>query len=136
MNKYEAEDLLRIAALDSANSLKQAALEYNWDDGLGVPFAIANHPKCDLAVALELFWVADAVEVHLGHHISSPWSEDWVQFCELLINRLLAGYYKQGEASFIPDLTKVQIYKYRKQNVPELFLSAVTGQCRPLSQPK
>lgn len=116
--------------MDSAHDLQRVALEYNWDEGFDVPYAIANHPRCDLAVALSLFWFSDAIEVYLQRHGSSPALMNWMRFCEYLISRLVAGHYKQGEASFVPDLTKVQMYLYRQQGVPDLFLSEVPGRER------
>lgn len=131
LNEFAAEDLLRIAAMNSAHDLQRAALHYNWDDGFDVPYAIANHPRCDLAVALELFWLSDAVEVHLDRHRISPASENWVRFFEFLMGRLMAGRYERGEASFVPDLSRVEMHKYKKLNVPDLFLSEVVGYGHP-----
>ncbi|GAB3161369.1 DUF4274 domain-containing protein [Myceligenerans halotolerans] len=40
---------------------------YNWDDGFAVPLAVAQHPRCDRALALRLFWeLDDTARIHLS----------------------------------------------------------------------
>jgi hypothetical protein len=120
-------DAQRIRRLTSAAELKAAALEHNWDDGFAVPRAIAFHPRCDLAVALQLFWLADAMAVYVGEAKEDGYNEDWLSFCRPLIEKILRGDYGQGDASFDPTLDRVQLYKYSKRGVPEIFLSPVAA---------
>ena len=111
----------------SSSELRQLALEYNWDDGFEVPQHIADHQSCDLAVALELFWLSEAASVYLGEASEHPYNTAWRTFSRNLADRILSGHYTYGSASFMPPLTKVQIYKYRKKGLPEVFLSSVSG---------
>jgi hypothetical protein len=129
MKASDADDVLRVTAMDSALALTAAARAYNWDDGFSVPRAIADHPLCDLAVALELFWLADAVEVLLGRHGASK-DADWISFCQTLTARLLEGHYRPGSASFVPEFSRVELYQFRQQGVPEILLSAVEGRAQ------
>jgi hypothetical protein len=107
----------------TADMLRKMAMEYNWDDGFAFPQAIADHPNCDLAVALELFWLADAITVHLGEALQREYNTEWISFCKVLAQRLLDGHYVLGSVAFEVPLSKTQIYKYRKRGVPELFLT-------------
>jgi hypothetical protein len=43
----ESERLTAVAAMESADELHGFMLEYNWDDGLAVPAAVLEHPKCE-----------------------------------------------------------------------------------------
>ena len=42
--------------------LKNKLDEYNWDDGFEVPRTILADPDCDLALALEIFYLAGGYE--------------------------------------------------------------------------
>lgn len=103
--------------------LRKMAMEYNWDDGFAFPQAIADHPNCDLSVALELFWLADAISVLLGEAFEREYNTEWCLFCKELTQRLLDGDYVRGSVAFEVPLSKTQIYKYRKRGVPELFFT-------------
>lgn len=41
------------------SDLKSMLREYNWDDGFEVPKEILSDSNCDLALALEIFYLAD-----------------------------------------------------------------------------
>src|SRR5262249_10560591 len=98
-----------------------------WDDGFLVPTAVANHPKCDLGVALELFWLAEAMCWFTGEVEAMDYNRDWATFCELITNRILTGHYQKGETSFTPGLGVAWIWRYRKQGVPEVLFGAIEG---------
>lgn len=125
---YEIEDedekLEAIAAMEP-EQLEAVLAEYNWDDGVLVPTAIAQHPKCDRALALHLFWLGDALTWYTRE--SDPRSAEWDAFCRLITEGLLAERYPIGELSYDPGLGRVQLYQYRKAGIPELFLTPVTG---------
>jgi hypothetical protein len=109
----------------SPDYLRHLVLEYNWDDGLTFPQRISDHPACDLAVALEIFWLADAVTVLLGEEKINAYNADWRNFCTVLTERILSGHYARGLGSFEMPLTRTQIYNYRKRGVPDLLLTSV-----------
>lgn len=107
----------------SADELRQLALAYNWDDGFALPARIIEHANCDLAVALEIFWLADAATVYLGDARQSPLNAEWHRFAQTLAKQILEGRYVAGHEPFQPPLTKVQVYKLRKRGLPEVFLT-------------
>jgi hypothetical protein len=107
----------------TAIMLSKMAMDYNWDDGFAFPQAIADHPNCDLAVALELFWLADAISVYIGETIEHERNSEWRSFSTVLAQRLLVGHYARGSVAFTIPLSKTLIYKYRQCGVPELFLT-------------
>lgn len=41
------------------NDLRSKLNEYNWDDGFEIPKEILAAPGCDLALALEIFYLSD-----------------------------------------------------------------------------
>jgi hypothetical protein len=119
-----------VAALDSAEALQQLAYLYNWDDGFEVPTAIALHPKCDLGVALDLFWLAAAMEWYTGRIELHDYNRDWVEFCRLITEGILSGRYRKGATSFNASVTP-HVYRLRKQGVPEILFSSVRGEIAP-----
>ena len=99
------------------------AIEHNWDDGFAVPRAIADHQNCDRSVALQLFWLSGADEVALGKASRDEYNSDWFDFSLLIAERLRDGFYNRAAISFSVPLTKVQVYQYRKDGLPDVFLS-------------
>jgi len=112
-----------INALQTADELREFVRSYNWDDGFEVPCAVADHPQCDLGVALELFTLSDAMSIYLKEVESTSGKRDWIEFCEGLTYRILTGVYKPGLAQFHSELTATQAYKLRKRGVPEVLIS-------------
>lgn len=110
----------------SSCELRQLALDYNWDDGFALPSLIADHPNCDLAVALELFWLANAETVYLGEARESSHNAQWRRFSTDLAERILGGRYPAGMGDFHPPLTYTQIYNLRKKGLPEVFLTGLS----------
>ena len=102
--------------------LKNILAEYNWDDGFDVPMKLLNDPNCDLALALEIFYLADGY-AYLDNPVTNPKLEKWSIFISDLYNDILNGKYVATEVSFKIPLSKVEKYKFRKKNVPEVFLT-------------
>lgn len=107
--------------------LQQYSISYNWDSGLSLPTAIANNKYCDLGTALTLFWLAEGMSYFLGELDRNEYNRDWANLCDLLIDRLVNGFYKLGPVSFKPNINKVTIYKYNKANVPPVLYQEVCG---------
>jgi hypothetical protein len=116
-----------IPASATPEELRQLIQGYNWDDGFALPRRIAGHPNCDLTVALELFWLANADIVFLGDTPESAHSAEWREFSQTLANKILDGRYGHGPSAYIPPLTKVQIHNLRKRGLPDVFLTGVSG---------
>lgn len=114
----QAESVGQIA---NAEELFSLAAEYNWDDGMATPNAIADHPLCDQATALLLFWRAEAI-VTIDQHQAPKYQETWFAFCKSLTARLMRGDFPAGPNSFDPSLGKAQRYQYEKAGIPVVFL--------------
>ncbi len=114
-----------ISKLETSQQLFAFASEYNWDDGVGIPEAISEHPLCDLATALLLFWHSEALEC-FGPNAEPPeYQETWFDFCTTVTRKLLNGYYSVGPNAFDPDLGRVQRYKLEKKGIPALLLDSI-----------
>jgi len=111
----------------AATQLQQAALDHNWDDGLALPTELANHPHCDLGVAMLLFWLAEGTYWYAKTSRDGEHNQEWRTFCSALAQRITSGHYKLGESSFRTNLGAAQKAKFRSQGVPEIFLTDVVG---------
>ena len=103
------------------NKLKYLLNEYNWDDGFDLPKELLENSDCDLALALEIFYLADGYSYLIDKAKSTPIKE-WKLFVEKLYVDILAGKYIQTASNFENPLTKVQRYKLKKQQIPDIFL--------------
>lgn len=79
------------------NDLRSKLNEYNWDDGFEIPKEILAAPGCDLALALEIFYLSDGYA-------------------------FLGNLTKTSTAFEIP-LSKVQKYKLQKKGISKIFLT-------------
>src|SRR5688572_915323 len=93
------ERVREVANLETAQELKELAEYYNWDDGMSIPNAIVNHPKCDLGVALTLFWLAEAQCWITDQTAPDEYNREWAEFCESITERIRSGHYHTGETS-------------------------------------
>lgn len=54
-----------VADLPDETALWELMSAYNWDEGFTVPLAVVEHPRCDRALALRLFWeLDDTAQIH------------------------------------------------------------------------
>ena len=105
------------------NDLKKVLDEYNWDDGFDIPKEILRNQNCDLALALEIFYLGDGYAYFIGAADEvGPEQEEWKQFISALYNDILCGKYPKTSRQYEIPLNKVQKYKFRKNSVPEIFL--------------
>ena len=102
--------------------LKQRIREYNWDDGFVVVQEILDDSNCDLALALEIFYLADGY-AYLENFNTNFKLEDWSSFISNLYKDIIDGKYKKTKSVFEIPLSKVQKYKFIKKQVPEVFLT-------------
>lgn len=100
--------------------MKQALLEYNWDDGFEFPKTLLDSPLCDLSLALQIFDLADGYSYIIG----APYSlDEWTNFIQPLYTDILAGKYPKTDTPYSAPYTKVQKYKLQKNGVPRVFLT-------------
>ncbi len=58
------------------NDLKELLNQYNWDDGFEIPKEILKNRNCDLALALEIFYLADGY---------NPYLKFFCQICDCIV---------------------------------------------------
>ncbi|WP_284450742.1 DUF4274 domain-containing protein [Methylophaga thalassica] len=129
--QYE-EDLKKIIriAKESSNPvfLQQYAINYNWDDGMALPYEIANNDHCDLGTALTLFWLAEGMSYFSGEVGKNEYNKEWAELCDMLIQRLANNFYTIGPVSFKPNINKLTALKYQKAGVPLALFQEVQGE--------
>ncbi len=103
-------------------NLKKMLEEYNWDNGFEIPLTILNDKNCDLALALEIFYLADGA-AYLDGFAKEAGLKEWREFIDTLYKDILKGRYPETGSHYEIPLTKVQKYKFGKKSVPEIFLS-------------
>jgi len=96
--------------------------EYNWDDGYALPQKLLDDPGCDLALALEIFYLADGYALLSGIGEGSSRAE-WKKFVTRLYDGIQSGKYRRTDAKFEVPLNRVARYKLKKRGVPEIFLN-------------
>lgn len=104
------------------SDLKRKLNEYNWDDGFDVPKEILSAPDCDLAFALEVFYLGDGY-AHLDGLSQTSSLEEWREFITALYDDILNNKFRKTDSSFKIPLTRVQKYQLQKKGIPEIFLT-------------
>lgn len=104
------------------SNLRDMLEKYNWDDGFEIPQKIIDDKNCDLALALEVFYLADGT-CYLDDPQCNPGLDIWKRFIAELYGRIVAGEFKKTEIAYKIPLSKVAIYKFRKKQIPEVFLT-------------
>ncbi len=119
-----------LSQTDDQEILYMYACNYNWDDGFEIPQAILDNEKCDLSIALLLFYEADGCQylTEKSDNINLP---QWSVFIRKLYDSIMAGKYRQGEIAFKVPLSKVQIYKLKKVLTEDenIFIEDINGKC-------
>jgi hypothetical protein len=105
--------------------MKNMIDNYNWDERFELPEQIISDANCDLAIALELFYLADGYGYFqtFAHNIGG--TEEWFCFIGKLWNDIKNAKYKKSVHHYLIPLSKVQRYQLRKNNIPEVFLTDV-----------
>ncbi|MCM1133313.1 MAG: DUF4274 domain-containing protein [Ruminococcus flavefaciens] len=100
--------------------MKKLLDEYNWDDGLELPKQIVSDSNCDLAMALEVFWLGDGSS-YIFDDNSDCFDKEWYEFIKKLYNDINNGKYAVTENHFEISLTRTEKYYLQKKGVPEIF---------------
>lgn len=119
---YECPDLLNDQS--SAYALDRFIDDYNWDDGLEVPFCILNHPDCELGTALKIFYFVEGERMleekykdyQLGH---------WVEFIVYAYKGIAEGNYKSQFIAFKFPFTKSYKKHIKESGWPEFFIEDI-----------
>ena len=105
--------------------LKQQLFDYNWDDGFSFPQNLLNNDECDLALALDIFYLADGYGYIQNYPNVDYGTEDWLNFIETLMKDIIEDRYKKTDNNYEIPLTKVQKYKLNKLGVPKILISDI-----------
>lgn len=98
--------------------------EYNWDNGFDIPQKIISDENCDLAMALEIFYLGNGFE-YFDTDDSYSLGEDWHSFISNLYENIKNGKYKKSQHHYQIPLTKTQRNMAEKNNIPNIFLNDV-----------
>jgi hypothetical protein len=106
------------------------AYNYNWDHGFDIPQTVLDNEKCDLSIALLIFYRADGLSYleDKSDNINLP---KWSSFIKRLYDSILTGEYQRGEIEFKVPLSKVQLFKLKKVTTEEenIFTENIEGKC-------
>lgn len=95
---------------------------YNWENGLATPRLVMENPVCSMEIAQLLFFSGDGYTFLSEGLMNQESGDEWVLFMKHLYASIVARQYKAGKTAFKVPLTKVQIYKLKKQIDPEAFV--------------
>ena len=106
------------------------AYNYNWDNGFDIPQAVLDNEKCDLSIALLIFYRADGVS-YLSEKSDNENLPQWSSFIKKLYYSILSGRYQRGEIEFKVPLSKVQLFKLKRTITEEenIFTEDIEGKC-------
>lgn len=128
---YKADNvdawLEMVAKIHRTDDLDRLLDVYNWDDGFVVPRAVAQHPACDLGIALKLMWLSDAERFFALAQPVEQQNSPWLDFCRYVSSRILDSCYPEGPTSFTSPLNGIGRKKLEKLAVPAIFISDVAG---------
>lgn len=105
------------------NEIKNIVEGYNWDDGFEIPCQLLSDEKCDLALALEIFYSGDGYGYMIDLEHREGRSREWLEFISKLYCDIEAGRYQIAGNTYQIPLNKVQRHKLRKNNIPIVFLT-------------
>lgn len=106
------------------------AYNYNWDNGFDIPQTVLDNAKCDLSIALLIFYRADGLS-YLEDKSDNANLPQWSSFIKKLYDSILTGKYQRGEIEFKVPLSKVQLFKLKKVITEEenIFTENIEGKC-------
>ena len=104
------------------NDLRSKLNEYNWDDGFEIPKQILAAPSCDLALALEIFYLSDGY-AFLDDSTKITDLKEWGKFITVLYDDILNNKFPKTSTAFEIPLSQVQKYKLQKKGISKIFLT-------------
>lgn len=103
---------------------------YNWDNGFDIPQTVLDNEKCDLSIALLIFYRADGLS-YLEDKSDNANLPQWSSFIKRLYESILTGKYQKGKLEFKVPLSKVQLFKLKKAiaEAEKIFTENIEGKC-------
>lgn len=122
------EALKIISQIEDQEVLYMYAYHYNWDNGFEIPQMILDNNKCNLSIALLLYYRADGIHYLLDKSCNKELSQ-WYTFIKKLYDSILDGKYQSGEIEFKVPLSKVQLFKLKKKLTQQegIFVKSIEG---------
>ncbi|MBU3174528.1 DUF4274 domain-containing protein [Clostridium estertheticum] len=120
-----------IQGISNSELLHVIVGNYNWDNGLEIPYSIVCNKNCDLGTALMIFYYADGYRVlENSDELNNPNLKQWTNFISEIKERIINNKFQCNRIKFIPPLTKVQIFKLKKNdpNINKVFLEESDGE--------
>jgi hypothetical protein len=115
---------------EDQETLYAYAYNYNWDNGFDIPQLVLDNEKCDLSIALLIFYRADGLSylADKSDNVSLP---QWSSFIKRLYDSIIMGKYQRGEIEFKVPLSKVELFKLNKIITEEEkpFIENIEGKC-------
>ena len=98
------------------------AYNYNWDNGFKIPKKILLKDCCDLSTALMIFYSADGVRYLQNKDEKNDNLKEWSVFIKDLYDMILENRFIKSDIKFVPPLSKVQVFKLKKDLVKEEYV--------------
>ena len=105
------------------DELQKIVRNYNWDDGFELPQKVLSDERCDLALALEIFYLGDGYRYFQMYENNIAGTQERLEFISKLYDEIVNGKYEKMETHFEIPLSKVQRYQLRKNNISEVLLT-------------
>ena len=106
--------------------MQQKLHQYNWDDGFDLPWKIISDKNCDLAIALEVFYLADGFGYFQTFIHNVGGTKEWFCFMATLYEKIVNGTYPKTNHTYQIPLSKVQRMRMAKYHIPSIFLNDIT----------
>ena len=117
-----------ISQTEDPEVLYMYAYNYNWDNGFEIPQSILDHNKCNLSIALLIFYRADGASYLLNKSYSERLPQ-WSSFIKKLYETIIDEKYQKAEIEFKAPLSKVELYKLKKilSEQENIFIENIEG---------
>lgn len=130
-NMDKNNTISQLSEVDNSLMLHFFAANYNWNSGFDIPIVILENEACDLGTGLLMFHYADGYRfLENPDEVSSSSLDIWKDFLNKVYNKIIKLEFKSQNISFDPELTKIQKYKLKKNNInlPDILISKSPGE--------
>lgn len=106
------------------------AYNYNWDNGFDIPQTVLDNERCDLSIALLIFYRAEGLS-YLTDKSENVNLQQWSSFIKRLYDSILTGKYQREKIEFKVPLSKIQLFKLKKTitEAEKIFIENIEGKC-------
>ena len=102
------------------NDLENMLNEDNWDNGFEIPKEILADPRCDLALALEIFYLSDGY-AYLEDLEKTTDLKEWNSFITALYDDISNNKFPKTGKSFKIPLSRFKNTSFRKKVFQKFF---------------